>query len=274
MRLLKHNELREAVNGNEETTVHCLLDALGAEREIIVNMAPSGQNTLLFLAAQLGNGKILGMLLDGGADGRAHPVTKYSPLYVACHNGHLGVSKVLLERFPELVNELTVEKWLPFHAAAINGNIAIVELLLNHNYPEFVMQTHTDPTGEYEWKFPFDPNTQDVTGQTALYVSCLLGNKKLVEILLDWKVKFVKIGGGDDGKMTPVTSPLSPTGRRISYGIMSIMSRLSLGREVEEHSNDLMRNPLMLNTLCGAARETALLGEFLLLNFITRKRYL
>ena len=65
---MKHNELREAVNGNEETTVRVLLDAIAVEQEIIVNMAPSGQNTLLFLAASLGNEKILEFLLAAGGD--------------------------------------------------------------------------------------------------------------------------------------------------------------------------------------------------------------
>lgn len=266
---MKHNELREAVNGNEETTVRVLLDAIGAEREIIVNMAPSGQNTLLFLGSSLGSEKIVECLLEAGADGRAHTVTSYSPLYISCHNGHLNVTKALLKKFPQLVQQVTVEKWLPFHAAVINGHIAIVELLIKFNYPESFLMTFNDPTGEFQWKLPFDPNAQDVTSQSALYVSCLLGNKSLVEFLLKWKVKCLKVKHDlDDSpqKVAPtsqVLSPLSPSGRRVSLGIMSIMSRLSLGRDPssEEDSNEQFRNPLEVNLLCGAARETALLAS-------------
>lgn len=266
---MKHNELREAVNGNEETTARVLLDAIGAEREIIVNMAPSGQNTLLFLASSLGSEKVLQMLLESGADGRAHAVTNYSPLYIACHNGHLNVTKILLKKFPELVQQTTVEKWLPFHAAIINGHVAIVELLIKFNYPEHVLITFYDPTGELQWQLPFDPNAQDVTSQSALYVSCLLGNKSLVEFLLKWKVKCSKVKHElDDSPQKVVSppqvlSPLSPSGRRVSLGIMSIMSRLSLGREnsSEESNEDQFRNPLEVNLTCGAARETALLAS-------------
>lgn len=266
---MKHNELREAVNGNEETTVRVLLDAIGAERELIVNMAPSGQNTLLFLASSLGSEKIVQLMLEAGADGRAHAVTSYSPLYISCHNGHLNVTKILLKKFPTLVQQLTVEKWLPFHAAVINGHVSTVELLIKFNYPEAVMLTYNDPTGEFQWQLPFDPNAQDVTSQSALYVSCLLGNKTLVDFLLKWKVKCSKVKHDLDDSpqkvMSPaqVLSPLSPSGRRVSFGIMSIMSRLSLGRDqsTDDGSSEHLKNPLEVNLLCGAARETALLAS-------------
>lgn len=265
---MKHNELREAVNGIEETTTRVLLDAIGAERELIVNMAPSGQNTLLFLASSVGSEKVVKLLIEAGADGRAHTVTNYSPLYISCHNGHLNVAKTLLKQFPQLVQQMTVEKWLPFHAAVINGHVAVVELLIKFNYPESVLMTFNDPAGEFQWKLPFDPNAQDVTSQSALYVSCLLGNKTLVEFLLKWKVKCSPVKHDlDDSPQKVISapqvlSPLSPSGRRVSLGIMSIMSRLSLGREnTEEVVSENLRNPLEVNLLCGAARETALLAS-------------
>lgn len=43
------------------------------------------------------------ILLDHGADGRCHSVTKYSPLYIACYHGHRDVVEMLLLKFPELV---------------------------------------------------------------------------------------------------------------------------------------------------------------------------
>lgn len=38
----------------------------------------------------------------------------------------MNVTKLLLERFAELVQQLTVERWLPLHAACIN-HTALVE---------------------------------------------------------------------------------------------------------------------------------------------------
>lgn len=262
------------VVSGDEFAFKIALDSLGPEKEIIVNLAPAGANTLLFMAAQNGQEDIVEMLIDSGADGRAHAVTKYSPLYTAVHHGHINVTRLLLEKFPELVQQMTVERWLPLHAACINGHHTVIEILLNYSYPEHLLTTYRDPTGEWEWRLPFDPNTQDVTGQTALYVACLLGNKPLVELLLNWRVTCIQTTlvnkRGDSvvndtisvaAAAVPPPSQMSPTKRRISYSIQSIMSRLSLGRDsIEEPIVEKSSNPLQLNILCGAARETALLA--------------
>lgn len=307
MRSIKYKELREAVLLCDESEVRIILGALGSEQEVIVNMAPAGANTLIFSAAQSGNENILSLLLEAGADGRAHTVTKYSPLYTAVHNGHVRVTKMLLDKFPELIQVsgvfvflfscnnsrisssffqfATVEKWLPFHAAVINGHVEVVELLINYQYPDKLYSTYRDPKGETEWRLAFDPNAQDVTGQTALYVACLLGNRSLVEVILtNWKVACRKLVNdepvvlGSPGKFQNLRNSSketgSPTKRRVSYGIQSIMSRLSLGRDAEQGRNEEGEgdgedqdegakgassiNPLQLDSLCGAARETAL----------------
>lgn len=153
----------------------------------------------------------------------------------------------------------------------------MVELLINYQYPERLYSTYRDPKGETEWRLAFDPNAQDVTGQTALYVACLLGIKGLVEVILNWKVKChrlveVPVISASPMKSRNFVNNSSPTKRRVSYGIQSIMSRLSLGRDVEPEVDDdddpqqegengrrdVFINPLQLDLLCGAARETAL----------------
>lgn len=281
---MRYKELREAVLLCDEPEVRVILGALGSEQEVIVNMAPSGANTLIFSAAQSGNENIVALLLEAGADGRAHTVTKYSPLYTAVHNGHKKVTKMLLDKFPELIQFATVERWLPFHAAVINGHIEVVEMLINYQYPEQLYSTYRDAKGETEWRLAFDPNAQDVTGQTSLYVACLLGNRGLVEVILNWRVKCRRLmeevvviaGSSPDKRTKPATSDSSPTKRRVSYGIQSIMSRLSLGRDLEQQDGgegdeadgdeqveergkrESFINPLQLDLLCGAARETAL----------------
>lgn len=63
---------------------------------------------------------------------------------------------------------------------------------------------------------------------------------------------------------TPSTRNTSPSKRRVSLGIQSIMDRLYLVRdgtqEVTEVDGEVQRCPLELNQLCGAPRETALLA--------------
>jgi ankyrin repeat protein len=40
---------------------------------------------------------------------------------------------------------------------------------------------------------PFDINERDATGQNILYMACLVGNKKLLDVILKFKVKATRI---------------------------------------------------------------------------------
>ncbi|XP_030371278.1 leucine-rich repeat serine/threonine-protein kinase 1 isoform X2 [Scaptodrosophila lebanonensis] len=266
VRLIKHRELRQAVSTGDERTVRVLLEAMASERQIIVNMAPAGANTLLFIASQSGFENITHRLLDAGADGRSHAVTKYSPLYAAVHHGHYGIAKLMLERFPELIQQPTVERWLPLHAACINGHIKLLELLINFQYPDYLYQTYRDEEGIWEWRLPFDPNAQDVTGQTSLYIASILGNKSLLGVLLKWQVRCRKtLSSGEQASAS--STPITPTRKRISFGIQAIMSKLHISGEgdalvksMEADEHESQRCPINVNLLCGAARETTLLA--------------
>lgn len=111
-----------------------------SDLECIVNMAPNGANTLLFIACESGQREMVKLLLDNGADCTIHPVTKYCPLYIACYNGKIEIIEMLLKQFPKQVQSLTVERWLPVHAATINGHYAVIELLLKYEYPPNLYQ--------------------------------------------------------------------------------------------------------------------------------------
>lgn len=119
-----------------------------------------------------------------------------------------------------------MEKWLPLHAACINGHTNMLELLINYDYPDHLYSTYRDEEGIWEWRLPFDPNQQDVTGQTSLYIASILGNKSLVNTLLNWKLNARKTST-DGSQSTPIT----PTRKRISFGIQAIMSKLNISSE-------------------------------------------
>lgn len=51
----------------------------------------------LFRASEIGHKEIVNLLIVHGADARVHPVTKYSPLYIACYNGHKEIAELLLK---------------------------------------------------------------------------------------------------------------------------------------------------------------------------------
>ncbi|XP_044740580.1 leucine-rich repeat serine/threonine-protein kinase 1 isoform X2 [Chrysoperla carnea] len=263
-----HASLREACCTGDVAAVRQLVASLGTDAELIINMAPSGANTLLFTASQVGRKEIVRVLLDHGADGRIHPVTKYSPLYIACYHGHKDIVEMLLKKFPELIQQHTVEKWLPIHACCINGHITVLELLFNFSYPVHLLRKFKDPTQQWEYYLAFDINEKDVTGQNILYVACLLGNQQMVEMLLKFRVKADRIKHGDDEDDVTTPTPesfttLSPTRRRISDGIQSIMTRLNLRNDSENSdginkTNESFLSPLNLDLYCQNDCETAL----------------
>lgn len=276
----RHAALREAccINEDAASTRRILSSLSSGDAELVVNMAPGGANTLLFTACQTGRKDLVRTLLDHGADGRCHPVTRYSPLYISCYHGHKDVAEMLLTRFPELVQIHTVERWLPIHAACINGHTAVLDLLFQFNYPARVMRTF-ETTGKHgkkvKYRMPFDVNELDVTGQSVLYVACLLGNSQTVETILGLRVPQLPEDlptPDEDNPETPLEEektldpePTSPTKRRISHGIQSIMSRLNLSRGSSAESDVTPEKeqiqqicPVDLDQYCNNGTETAL----------------
>lgn len=161
----------------------------------------------------------------------------------------------------------TVEKWLPIHAAVINGHVAVLDLLLKFPYESSVLQKFMDKTQQWEYYFPFDVNAKDVTEQTVLYVACLVGNQRIVDLLLKFKVPAKRIKKDDSSNdeenknERPKTEPnISPTKKRLSNGIQSMISKLSLrnNAEKEEERTDTEISPLDLDLYCNNNTETAL----------------
>ena len=269
------------LNEAKELLSKCELDA-----ELIVNSTPNGCNTLLFKACQDGHKHIVELLISKGADGRIHPVTKYSPLYIASYLGRKEIVDILLNHFPNLVNVSTVEKWLPIHGAAINNHLNVIDLLLNFDYPKAILQTFHDKNKQYEYYMPFDINAQDVTGQTILYVAALVGNQRLIDFLLSFKVSAFKIEKQNLNNETNCDkndsnydnlnnnsdcdpSNSSPTKRKSA--IQKIIDRLSptstgntifVKNKTENDSNTMLKTlpicPILLDIYCNNNSETAL----------------
>ncbi|XP_069190679.1 leucine-rich repeat serine/threonine-protein kinase 1-like isoform X2 [Procambarus clarkii] len=285
-----HSALRESCSRGDVSRAKAILRDLGAEAQIIINSAPNGSNTLLFKACEEGQREMVRLLLDHGADGRIHPVTKYSPLYIACYYGRRDIAEMLLKKFPALVSVSTVERWLPLHACIINGHTAVLELLLKFPYPDDSLRKYWDKTGQYEYEMAFDINMKDVTGQSALYLACYVGNQKLVDLLLKHKVQGVKLktkeeqererhekeqdDSSNDSKSSSrentktninlnvdlvekTDEVASPTKHRISGGIQALMSKLNLVR-TDSNQKDNMISPLDIDMYCNSNTETAL----------------
>ncbi|KAI1294731.1 Leucine-rich repeat serine/threonine-protein kinase 1 [Halotydeus destructor] len=239
----------------------------------IVNGSLSGSNTLLFKACEDGHEDIVRLLLEHKADGRVHPVTKYSPLFISSYHGRKNIVRCLLEKFPELASVQTVEKWLPLHAAAINNHVDIVEQLLKFNYPSHLLKTYQDRTNSLEYTFAYDVNTQDVSGQTVLYIAAFLGNQRLVDFLLGFKVPAKRLlkedsSGeyGSESSNCDTSTITSPRTKVRSASIQSIISKLSQSssstknEEVRDRasSQEAFVCPMDVSVYCSNQTETAL----------------
>lgn len=273
IRLERHACLREACSQGDVTKCKQMIESLQGDSECVINMAPNGANTLLFLACESGHRDLVKLLLDSGADCRIHPVTKYCPLYIACYNGKTEIIELLLRHFPQQCQSLTVERWLPIHAAVINGHSTVVDLLLKHDYPKNLYRKFKDVTNQFEYEMPFDLNTQDQTGQNILYIACMLGNQRIVESLLNYRVNAKKIESSDETEQeetAPKTTTVAdnsnaraaapPSKRKISSGIQRLMSSLNfIGKSSGE--NKKCENsvcPLNVDIYCNSNTETAL----------------
>ncbi|XP_028174288.1 ankyrin repeat and KH domain-containing protein 1-like [Ostrinia furnacalis] len=233
-RLSQHAALRELVSRGDVQGLKTRLATLGNNAGLIVNLTPGGANTLLYVASEAGHTAVVAALLEAGADGRAHPVTRYGPLYASAYHGHLDIAKLLLQHFPRAAQQETVEKWLPLHAACIGAHAPLVALLLEHPYPEDVLNTYTDESGKWQYKAAFDVNASDVSGQTALYIACSLGSMPVVEVLLNYSVACEPVPPADAAATSPpapaveAARVLSPQ-RGISLGIHAIVTKLTGG---------------------------------------------
>ncbi|KAF2362731.1 Ankyrin repeat [Trinorchestia longiramus] len=188
-----HGALREACGRGDVAQARALLRDMGDEAVVVVNAAPNGAHTLLYKACEEGHKELVRLLLESGADDRIHPVTKYSPLYIAANNGRRDIAEMLLKRFPGLASVYTVEKWLPLHACVINGHLSVLTLLLSYPYPPHCLTTFRDRNGRWQYQFGFDCNWRDVTGQSALYLASYCANHKMVELMLKLRVPALKI---------------------------------------------------------------------------------
>ncbi|XP_022246027.1 leucine-rich repeat serine/threonine-protein kinase 1-like [Limulus polyphemus] len=255
--------LQEACKTGSVGKAKQILREAGPDADVIVNTTPNGCSTLLFKACEDGQKEIVSLLLDHGADGRIHPVTKYSPLYISCYYGRKNIAEILLKKFPELVQVPTVERWLPTHAAAINGHCHVLELLLKFPYPSYVMQKFMDKSGTWEYDLPFDINAKDVAEQTVLYLSCYVGNLRLVDTLIKFRVrgkKILKQNIIDSQNRSEEKPDLKASPSKLGGGLQNILAKLSLRNNQDDpvQPTELNISPLDLDLYCANNTETAL----------------
>jgi len=114
-----------AVKKDDAATVAALL-ARGLDPN---TLGPEGL-TGLFMAVRSGAGKVAGVLLDAPAiDVECRNAVDESPLMLAALRGDLPLAQALISRDAD-VNKTG---WTPLHYAASRGQLAVIDLLLEHN---------------------------------------------------------------------------------------------------------------------------------------------
>jgi ankyrin repeat protein len=130
--------------------------------------------SMLYLASNMGNLKIVDILLSYKVDVRAKSNSGSTPIITACVHGHLEVVKTLLEEDPTLLD--WPQPHTPLYAAASWGFWKCVELLLEKgadpNRPR-TSETSGDDLPNYDW--------------TPISISCSEGYVKTVQKLLEHK---------------------------------------------------------------------------------------
>ena len=216
-----------AVEARDAQTMEAVLEEGGRScRSALLHGRQDEDYTLLYRVAEKGTAAMAEVVIRLGGDGRVHPVTLYSPAYIAAYAGNLPVLRLLLSRSPEMVQRETFEGWLPLHAAAKTGNVEVARTLLEASYPNWLLSTFSDPQGRRSFRFPFDLNHQDLDLRTPLFIAAEEGHEGVVKVLLDVRVGLRLHGGSAE-------SGAGESREDAVFAVSPSSSERSTGKELE-----------------------------------------
>jgi len=153
--------------------------------------------TILNIAAQNGHVQVVDFLINSGADFLIRNSVGWTALHSAAAEGHIGCVKLLTEKDPTTINEITNDGDTALYLAAQNGHFEIVIFLIKSEANLFITEsygwtvlhiaaanrhlecakllTETDPT-------TINKITND--GETALYLAAQNGHVEVVDFLI------------------------------------------------------------------------------------------
>ncbi|XP_063441961.1 ankyrin repeat and protein kinase domain-containing protein 1-like [Mytilus trossulus] len=152
--------------------------------------------TPLHYAASYGKNLIVKLLLKNDSSINAKDCNNVTPLMLSCYNEHMDVSKILLDKDPD-INCANDYGWSALHIASFKGLTVIVELILKRNCKILDSKISTGATplylaceiGNDVIALTLLQNNAEVncgtgTGSTPLYIASQKGHKGLVKLLL------------------------------------------------------------------------------------------
>jgi ankyrin repeat protein len=189
-----------AISQGHENIVQCLLDR-GARTES--RPQPAGYQPYSFplkAACEVGNENIIQMLLDYGADiSWRCAVTRENALHAAARSGHHSVTKLLLERSPDLLKQAAhLASSTPLEFAAARGHEETVRVLLDKGAElDYIREDRSIALygaveGGYEGTVRLlleagaNPNTKLKNGRTPLSTAISRGHTEVARILREY----------------------------------------------------------------------------------------
>lgn len=145
-----------------------------------INKLYQGGSTLLYKACQGGHLEIVKLLLSRGADGSPNTITGLAPLYAATQSGNDEVVRLIVQKFPHLINiPSKMDKSTALHVAAGEGSDEIIKSIL---------QVPRDGE-ELAPCNKIDMSVRTSNGMTALHLAAQGGFVRALEQLLDCRHK-------------------------------------------------------------------------------------
>ncbi|KAK3607637.1 hypothetical protein CHS0354_010689 [Potamilus streckersoni] len=173
----------------EATLLHraCLTGQLDMTKYLVetypymLNEFDSHKHTAAHYAAVSGNIAVLNYLIDRGTDPWCRTFQEETLLHIACLEGHLDMTKCLIETYPDMLNEVDSHKQTAAHYAAVSGNIAVLSYLIDRGT---------------------DPYCRTSQEETLLHIACLDGHLDMIKYLVETYPNM--LNSVDSNKLTAV----------------------------------------------------------------------
>lgn len=172
----------EIFNSQEESLV--FLAAQNGQFKVIKVLAENGANlnqrnknglSALWIATYHGYTKSIKMLINLGANVNLSNIDGISPLWIAAHNHQIEALKVLIQAGADL-NQTEKEEETPLYTAAYNGHIEVVKMLLQ-------ARAHIDFAKK--------------NGGTPLWAAAQRGHNEIIKCLLSFGASINQLGNQD-----------------------------------------------------------------------------
>jgi ankyrin repeat protein len=187
--------LRYAIRAYAKNTIEALINSIDVKN---INMPAERGRTALHEAADVGNERVVELLLSRGAAVNAIDSARQTPLHLGSKGGFLGVCNCLLDKGKGVrVNLVDADGCVAFHYAAKNGHDSVLRRLLKAGSNVFASNKNgqlplhlaCQAARESTVKLLLDENARagarDRNGRTPLHYAAESGTKRIVWLLVD-----------------------------------------------------------------------------------------